>query len=435
MAVQPAVESAAGAAAIRPLGLHGGWLRLAHVVWWAVLLGGLALSLVGMIPLWQALMTVTPHPDPNLASELWQLTPAQAAGLAHLGVTLPFYGLYRLLANSVIMLLTVAMGLLIFLRRSADGLALLVSVGLVTLGLTVNWAAMVALDSWFPPLAAAGFFLVSAAFPILALVLFLFPDGRPVPRWALGPAALGSAIVLGWEAATGQWGGPFDGLLMVVLLLAGTAAQIYRYLRVSAASERQQTKWAVAGLVGALVLGLGAPLLTEWFPALAASDTFVGLFLAPIGTYLAAVAITLALGAAILRSHLWDIDVLIRRSLVYGLVTVLLTAIYFGGVAALQAVLQPLVGAGSDLAVVASTLVVAALFLPLRRGVQRAVDRRFYRSQYDVERTLATFAAALRHEVDLDTLAAHLVGVVETTMQPAGISLWVAGRAPEDEEP
>ncbi len=409
-----------------PVRLHGGRLRLAHGIWWTTLVAGLALGALGMIPLWQHLLTVTPQPDPNLAPEMWQLTPEQAAGLGRLGLTLPAYAVLRLLATVAIMLTTIAMGLLIYRSRPDDGLALLLSFGLVTLGLAVNWAGMAALADWRPEAVMAGFFISALALPVLILVLFLFPDGRPVPRWAPGPVALGGAVILAWEVIFGDWAGPGGGAVADVLMLAGAAAQIYRYLRVSTVSQRVQTKWVLVGIAGGLVFGLGSHALATFFPDLAAPDTFVGLFLVPVGPYIGVAFIPVFLAIAVLRYRLWDIDVLIRRTLIYGLVTLLLTGVYFGGVAAMQAALRPLVGASSDLAVVASTLVVAALFLPLRRGVQRAIDRRFYRNKYNAERTLQAFAARLRHEVDLDALAGHLLGVVDATMQPAGIGIWVA---------
>jgi hypothetical protein len=130
-------------------------------------------------------------------------------------------------------------------------------------------------------------------------------------------------------------------------------------------------------------------------------------------------------GFAVLRYRLYDIDVLINRTLVYGSLTVMLVALYVGGVVGLQAVLRVLSGQESTLAIVTSTLAIAALFNPLRRRVQTFVDRRFYRSKYDARKTLEAFSASLRDETDLQTLSGDLVGVVRETMQPAHVSLWV----------
>jgi hypothetical protein len=143
-------------------------------------------------------------------------------------------------------------------------------------------------------------------------------------------------------------------------------------------------------------------------------------------TVIAGASLTqIAVGFAVLRYRLYDIDILINRALVYGSLTVLLAATYVGGVVGLQDVFRAITGQGSTLAVVASTLVIAALFSPLRRRVQGFVDRRFYRSKYDAAKTLEAFSARLREETDLDALSDDLVGVARETMQPEHVSLWL----------
>jgi len=135
--------------------------------------------------------------------------------------------------------------------------------------------------------------------------------------------------------------------------------------------------------------------------------------------------IPLSFGFAMLRSRLWDIDVLINRTLVYGTLTVLLTGVYIGLIIGLSALLRGIINQGSGLAIVISTLAAFFLFQPLRRRIQRSIDRRFYRRKYDAAKIVAAFGSTLRQEVDLDQLREHLLAVVQETMQPTKVSLWL----------
>jgi hypothetical protein len=135
--------------------------------------------------------------------------------------------------------------------------------------------------------------------------------------------------------------------------------------------------------------------------------------------------IPVAVGIAILKHHLYDIDLIINRTLVYGALTAMLVLVYLGGVVFLQYLFRTLAGGESQLAVVASTLTIAALFNPLRRRIQTFIDRRFYRRKYDARKTLEAFSSKLREETDLDALSDDLVGVVRETMQPTHLSLWL----------
>ncbi len=169
---------------------------------------------------------------------------------------------------------------------------------------------------------------------------------------------------------------------------------------------------------GLLVMSLPAD--SAWYRAVDSLDNLV------------LAALPVAVGIAILKYRLYEIDLLINRTLVYGSLTVMLALLYFGGVSAIQALFGALTGQEEQpqLAIVVSTLVIAALFNPLRRRVQAFVDRRFYRRKYDAAKTLAAFSAKLRDETNLEALNSELVGVVRETMQPAHVSLWLRPDAP-----
>ena len=192
---------------------------------------------------------------------------------------------------------------------------------------------------------------------------------------------------------------------------------VLRYRR--AKSEvRQQLKWLAFATLPWVLIVVGAVLYAITGSSLL--SMLLGLW-API----CIAAVSISIGIAILRYRLYDIDLIIRRTLIYGVLTALLAGVYFGGVVLLQTLLRPLTGAGNDLAVVATTLIIAAFFLPLRRRVQGFIDRRFFRRKYNSAKTIAAFSEHMRDEVELDTLTGRLVEVVDETMRPAHVSLWL----------
>jgi hypothetical protein len=278
---------------------------------------------------------------------------------------------------------------------------------------------------------------------IFAFLLLLFPDGRlPTRRWrpVAWVAALAIAVVTFLHAfrpgrlrnsAFPSVANPFGiealagvrdllefaaFLLMLGTVLVSAVSLVVRFRR-ARLLERQQIKWfAYAGAFLALVFVAGPTVL--WSPAVPGWVWFCAFFLAVVGMPVCA-------GIAILRYRLYDIDLIINRTLVYGSLTATLVALYFGSIVLLQRVFVVLTGGRSTLAIVASTLLIAALFSPLRRRIQSFIDRRFYRSKYDAAKTLEAFSARLREETDLETLRNDLVVVARKTMQPAQISLWL----------
>ena len=279
--------------------------------------------------------------------------------------------------------------------------------------------------------------------PDFGLIVFLgllFPNGRlPSARWrsfarlsalltlvgAVSAAFSPGPIVLGLPAIRNPLG--IEGLpnaykpvqaLMLVLIGVAAASLLMRRLYARGV-ERQQIKWftyatAVATSGAILKYVISKPLELVWLGWVGQALVLIGLAGIPI-----------SMGIAITRYRLYEIDIIINRTLVYGSLTATLVALYFGGIVLLQGLFVALTGQQSTLAVVASTLLIAALFTPLRRRIQSFIDRRFYRSKYDAARTLEAFSAKLRDETDLEALNNDLVGVVRETMQPAHVSLWL----------
>jgi hypothetical protein len=395
--------------------LRGRWLLFARVTWVMVALASLGAFAISI---------------PARYAELSQPTPGVRAALAEAGISPGGYALYDVALDAIFVSVFAAVAIAVFWRRSDDPIALLVATMLVVWGplngLLVQ--APEAIEGRHPALEATlGAALPYAGYMGWMLFFYLFPSGRFVPGWTRWMAIC-------WVLFSGSWlftpfGPPtWPPVLFnaTVLVLWGSflVAQLYRYARVSDATQRQQTKWVVFGVAVAV-----AGVLTTIFTVGAAID------LGPeeVGSRMLSkllmdafvLLVPLSIGVAVLRSRLFDIDVVINRALVYGSLTAALAFVYVGGVVSLQAVFRTLSRQESTLAIVASTLTIAALFNPLRRRIQSFIDRRFYRRKYDAAKTLAAFNARLREETDLDTLSADLVGVARSTVQPEHVSLWL----------
>jgi hypothetical protein len=289
---------------------------------------------------------------------------------------------------------------------------------------------------------------------LLAIYLvLLFPDGRlPSRRW-LPLAWLSGAVIALLSVAEGITPGPIADLggvrnpfglegqpwvaeaanailvVFLVCILASVVSLVLRY-RHSLGEERQQIKWIAfaASVVGlGFVSAIASGLIVRAFAPESWGSTNTPPFWFDLlfsMVQLSFGGVPIAVGIAVFKYRLYEIDLLINRTLVYGSLSVLLVATYFGSVVGLQHVFRTLTGQGSTLAVVTSTLAIAALFNPLRHRVQAFVDRRFYRAKYDATKTLEAFSAKLRDETDLEALNAELIGVVRETMQPSYVSLW-----------
>ena len=281
--------------------------------------------------------------------------------------------------------------------------------------------------------------------------LLLFPTGRlPSRRWRWLARLTGAFVVVGLIVSALSPGAYFGALgplrnplgiegftnvykvvlyTMAPLLYLATAFSVFVRLRRAAGVERQQLKWfayavaiyAIATALNVIIIAIDTPRWFEW----TANVIFTA----------AGTTIPISIGIAILRYRLYDIDVIINRTLVYGSLTATLIGLYFGGIVVLQWVFVVLTGQRSTLAVVASTLFIAALFTPLRRRIQAFIDRRFYRRKYDAAKTLEEFGATLRDATDLDGLTEKVTGVIRKTVQPAHVSIWlVPSRGKEGDE-
>jgi hypothetical protein len=339
------------------------------------------------------------------------------------------YAVLALALEAGFALVYLALALVLFLRRSDDRMALFAALTLALWGLTFP-ATMPALAAarpeWLLPVAGARF--LGAL--LLTLFFFIFPDGRFVPGWARWLAAIFvlSQVPRYFFPASllspDRWPawlylGVSAGFLGVMVAL-----QVYRYRWRSSARNQRQTKWVVLGIAAALAAYV-LVLLAEY--AIPARPGSVGALLAAGAVDASLLLLPLAISIAILRDHLFDIDFLIHRTLVYGTLSAALAAIYLASVTVCFAVLPATL---NDLARVAATLLSASLFAPLRRRIQRLIDQRFYRRRYNAARTIATFGATLRSQVDLAEMRGHLLDVVDQTMQPAHVSLWLRPLAP-----
>jgi len=430
------------------------WLPVARIVWAALALALLSVFIVAIPARYRQLFALTqnaaatltrlrlaqgPHPHPTSAGALDQLAlHALASGV---------YPVVALGLEVALTLACVAAAVVIFWRRSDSWIAIFAALTLVG----VAAATAPALDAlaqaqpmWRTPVA----FAQGVGLECEPLIFYLSPDGRFIPRWTRPLALIWTLIRLATlvlpfapfhyvgaqpGVATPTPLAVFGFLVYVGWLGSGLWAQLYRYGRVSSLSQRQQTKWAMLGAVLAVIGYVAFVLPRLTIPALNAPGQ-VNLIYTMVGAplyMLSLLAVPLCVAFSILRYRLWDVDIFVNRALVYGALAVTLAAIFFVSVVALQALTRPLTGQQSSLTLIASTLVIALVYQPVLNGIQRIIDRRFYPRKYDNARTLSTFTASLRDEVDLDRLGERLVAVIDETMEPTHVGLWL--RAPREE--
>ncbi len=416
--------------------LTGTRLIIARTVWLALVVPTLGLFVISLPVYYQQLQTACFIG--TACGKLFGALPAQGLQtLSTTGLSASGYAALFTIFSVIIAAIWCAVGFIIFWRRSDDWLALLAAFFLVMSSIT--------------PSSGNATYLLALAYPVLALpfsllgflgqtsfsvFLLLFPNGRLVPRWMglILLLVIINALLNNFPSPTSafdtNWPAWLNLLVNLVIFGAIIYSQIYRYRRISTPVQRQQTKWIVLGVTAAIGFYIGLLVIYFLIPSLQNPNSLgevigskISVIILPVVFFL----IPLSIGIAILRYRLYDIDLIIHRTLVYSTLTVLLAVIYEVSVFTLQFLTGGLAFIrGNQLAIIASTLLIGVLFRPLHDRTRALIDRRFYRRKYDAARTIATFSATIRDEVDLNQLCAKLTAVVQETMQPAHVSLWLS---------
>lgn len=396
--------------------MHGKWLTLARTAW--------VLFAVFYIAAYLVTIPITLSETPQFTSQTDGITQAEfLTELAQLGISPDGYIIYSQWLGVVVPLLYIALGLYIFWRKSGDLMALLTSS--VLIAFLSPFSTLARLNAiWTLPGTVSDVTITI----ITVLWFFIFPDGHFVPRWTRWIFFLLLAIQV-WRIF--QPDVYLQNFPLVGLTLFGgiLISQVYRY-RHAGAAQRQQIKWVVYGIVvGVLPLVVFFILYFAFIASLPSVRRTVIVDL--IGGQLwelLLIILPVSLTFAILRSRLFDIDVIIRKTLTYVLVVALLAIVYFGSVILLQQLFASVTGQRSQVITILSTLTIAALFVPLRNRIQDFIDKRFYRKKYNAQQVLSDFANIVRDETDLEKLTARLIEVVQETMQPTRVSVWLNDR-------
>lgn len=376
---------------------------------------------------------------PKTYADLLLYTPETLEGLARIGLTARAPALYLMSFELLLFSVCMISAIVMVWRRPRDRVVYLVAFVMLSIGVIYT-----------TPLFESGMALGALALVIAIceatqmLFLFVLPDGRFVPRrsWLLAiPLLIARWLIWGQVLLPKYFSVPRTGesfgalrqplvyfVIFLVFIVGGIAAQVHRYRKLSTAAQRQQIKWVLIGLIGMLLIVIPQALVVNVFGLLDAPGLQL-LAVRVAGRTVRQIAfclVPLSLMLSMMRYRLWDVDVLINRTLVYSAIIGTLALAYIGLIVVLQAVLRAAIGVHSSVpGLVASTLAVALMFEPARQRVQRLVDRRFYRGKFDAERALNEFGSSIQSEVDLDHLKAKLASIVDQTVQPAHVSVWV----------
>ena len=411
--------------------LRGRSLVLARFTWVVLVALTFGLFIASIRPHFSQLMTVSDEP------QMWlQISPTQEHALLNLGLSVRSYAVYMLAVQMIVAAGFFGLSLLIFWRRSDDGMAIFVSLVSILYGATSVPIGQALAQQTLPAWRISVDLMNSIGWGMGLILFYLFPNGHWVPRWTRWLAALVTIWVLAWPFLPAlnpdRWMFPWPFLTKTSWYATGVMAQLFRYMRHSAPVERQQTKWAVFGFTAAftgfilfnLPVVLWSPLQVGGLPRL--MYLVIGY---PALGLLPMLLAPLSLGFACLRYRLWDIDLVINRTMILSVITAVLALIYLACVLALQGLFQALTGQGrSEIATAVSTLAIWAAFQPVRRRAQTLTDRLFFRRRYEAEKTLTAFGATMRDQVDLNQVTERLATVVQETVQPEHVSLWLISR-------
>lgn len=337
------------------------------------------------------------------------------------------------IASLAAALLSISLAVLLYFRRPVDRMALFTSYYLLLYALVMTGLLESFVSFWgFSQEIALNIQTVFATVPTVVLMC-IFPNGRLVPAWTRWLVVVSGSVTLmillrpdeNWAAFSSPYTRIIGGALGAILVL-GIYAQVYRYRHASSLLEREQTKWVLVGLIIWMVY-LAVSSVPWFIQQNLPTDQPVPWWMpfASVSWWLSLIIVPLSLSVAVLRYRLFDIDLIIRKTLIYGALTITLALVYLGGVVLLQSLFAAIGNQQSPVAIVISTLLIAALFNPLRVRVQNFIDRRFYRSNYNAQQAVAEFSITARDETDLHTLSDELVEVTQETMQPAFLSLWM----------
>jgi hypothetical protein len=406
------------------LQLAGRWLFSARMLWFLILLLTVGKTALGLPLIFAEKNSICMASD-EICSLGNSLSTRQVQTLESTGISLTTYARLSLTWELITSAIWAGIGLLIFFLRPKEWLALIASAMMIVF---ISAGTESQISTAYPSLGTAAEMIFNLGNILLFLFIGLFPNGRFSPRWIrwywLGIVVI-SVLPSSIWLQNSDIANEFYVIFWVSFLLLGPYSQIYKYRNESTAVERQQTKWFVLGFAafaGTLLVGFVSQSMLP-------QDGIVQIL---IDTFLfdsAGLLIPISIAISILRYRLWDIDLIIRRTLVYGGLTVTLALIYFGGVVLFQGILSAITGESrSEIVTVATTLAIAALFTPLRKRIQQDIDRRFYRKKYSAEQALATFSALARQETDLATLTGQLVSVVQESLQSERVTLWLVIR-------